>query len=173
MEKEAKRLSYDRHSLEKKLSIEEQVQSILEKLAERSSEARLSTLLRAGIKFTYGSDYKFTREGKELIVSDSTAEADLFEGRGGGLVDIVALLLRILALKRGKGGRLQTLILDEPLRCVDRETALKASEFISALCDKLDINVLMTTHRQELEENADRVYVIDKVAGVTRVRRRT
>lgn len=153
------------------LEVEEAAERALETLAQKGSE-RLSQLVKIGLKAIYGQDYQFKREGKALMVDDGDAESDLVDGHGGGLVDVVSTLLRVLALKQDRGGALKTVILDEPMRMVDQETALRAGLFLKTICQRLNLNVLMVTHRLGLAEEADATFTVLKVRGATVLKRK-
>lgn len=156
-----------RMSLEADLTLERSAEGVLEQLAKRGS-AQLESLLIAGLGAIYGPRYKFRRDGRNLMVDNGVVEVELSE-RGGGVTDVLALLLRVLALKQGHGGRIRTLILDEPLKSVDVETARRSSRFLRMLAERLGINVLMVTHRPELAEDATEVYRVTQEKGSTKV----
>lgn len=149
---------------EGELRLESQCQEALEYLAQQGSD-RLTRLLLVGLAVIYGSGYRFRRVGRDILVDDGYVEVDMIDGRGGGLTDVVSLLLRVLALRQGKGGALETLVLDEPLKSVDKETALRASAFLSKVVERMGVNVLMVTHRDELVGDADFVFSVSRMDG--------
>lgn len=152
--------------VEAELRLESQCEEALEYLAQQGSD-RLTRLVLIGLSVIYGSDYRFRRVGRDILVDDGHVEVDMIDGRGGGLTDVVSLLLRVLALRQGKGGALETLVLDEPLRSVDKETALRASGFLLKIAERMGVNVLMVTHRDELVEDADFVFAVRRRDGKT------
>lgn len=156
-----------RVQLEEELRIEQVVEGVLTELAKRG-EAKLEQLVVSGLAAVYGPSYKFKRSGKNLLVDNGVVEVEISE-RGGGITDVVSLLLRVLAMVQGKGGSIRTLILDEPLKSVDAETARKMSKFLRLLTDRLGVNVLMVTHRMELTEAATEIYEVTQEAGSTKL----
>lgn len=154
--------------IDSELSVERPCCEILQRLTEES-KGRLADLIIAGLSTVYSKDYKFRRDGKRLLISDNYVETDLWDGRGGGLSEFVALLVRLVALRQGKGGKMMTLIMDEPLKSLDVEKASKASRFLRMVAERMGVNVLITTHRPELAEQADVEYRFKKVAGATTI----
>lgn len=154
--------------IDSELSVERPCCEILERLTEES-KGKLADLIVAGLSTVYSRDYKFRREGKKLLVSDSFVETELWDGRGGGLSEFVALLIRLVALRQGKGGKMRTLIMDEPLKSLDVEKASRASRFLRMVAERMGVNVLITSHRPELAEQADVEYRFKKVDGITTI----
>lgn len=152
---------------ESQLALEKETEEVLAILAKRGS-ARLGHLVVAGLQSIYGPNYTFRRDGNKILIDDGEVEVELAE-RGGGLTEVCALLFRLLALHQGKGGSIRTLVLDEPLKSLDTETAKRASKFMRIVGERLGMNILMVTHRPELVEEATHVYRVHKQGTVTQI----
>lgn len=159
----------ERLDVQDKMILEKKAEVVLQDLTKRGAE-RLVNLLIAGLQSIYGTSYTFRRDGAKLMVSDGGTEVEL-AARGGGITDVVSLLLRVLSLYQGKGGALRTLFLDEPLKSVDTTTAVRASRFFRVLAEKLGINVVMVSHRDDIIDDATDVYRVKRVSGKTQLSR--
>jgi chromosome segregation ATPase len=80
---------------------------------------------------------------------------------GGSVATVESLLMRVLVLL--KRGLRPVLILDEALAAFDPRYAERIGEFLSALCDKLGMDILMVTHNPTLFQSAQRAYRVRQV----------
>ena len=89
------------------------------------------------------------------------------DARGGGIVDVVSIALRLalLELARPKPGG--PLILDEPGKMVSAEYAPNLARFLQEYARKTGRQVLMVTHNDALAEVADRSYRVSMGADGT------
>lgn len=150
------------------LGWEKKAQAVLQKLT-KATEGKLTKLLNAGLSVLYGKDYRIKRTGKGLNVSDGYVETPLIGGRGGGLAEVVGLLVRVMAIARGRGGEMRTLLVDEPLKGIDSETCTRAAGFLHEIAPKLGMNVVIITRQDEFKEFADGIYEVKRVDGKTSV----
>lgn len=100
----------------------------------------------------------FTRDGMEI---DPMTEA------GGGVVDVASFALRIAMWKLSGGTSRNTFILDEPFKFVSRDLQNRASALLKELSQRLNLQFIIVTHNDALEECADRIFRIEKVKGVS------
>lgn len=163
---ELRKVSKDLVELKQTCDLEQQTLEALEHIVSFSTE-KLESLMMMGLKAIYGSQYSFERVGKDLLINDGDDVSDLKTCSGGGLLDVMSLLVRITAMGRGRGGNLRTLLSDEGLRCVDRETVALASQFLLVIAEKLDMNILFVTQRSEFAEYATTQYRVNKKSGQT------
>ena len=59
----------------------------------------------------------------------------------------------------------QTIILDESLKFLSKEYLEQASAFLRQMCDKLDMQIVLVSHKENLQFSADKVITIDKQRG--------
>ena len=78
------------------------------------------------------------------------------ESFGGGVAAVQSLLLRILVMLKKDLARY--LILDESLAALADYYVPNAGEFISSMCEKTGIDVLLITHNKEFLEHCDQSY---------------
>lgn len=102
-----------------------------------------------------------------LIKADGNAE-DIMNGQGGGYVNIIAFLLRVLLILAARPLLRRLLILDEPFAHVSPEFRQPTAEMVQALIDRLDFQMVMVTQEWEYVEVADRAYKAVLPAGGSR-----
>lgn len=85
----------------------------------------------------------------------------LDDSKGGGVLDIISICLRISYLRIFKGQLEQVLILDEPFKNIDairREFAIK---WLKTISSEMEIQFIIVTHIEQLMEFADKKYVFE------------
>jgi DNA repair exonuclease SbcCD ATPase subunit len=88
---------------------------------------------------------------------------DTTEGFGGAVCTVQSAILRIfVTLNRGLR---PLLLMDESLPAFDNNYVQNMGKFLSLLCERLDLDILLVTHNQSLVDSADRAYRIDKKNG--------
>ena len=141
----------------------------------------LDDMVTAGCEavFPHDTDYRFKadfvqRRGQtevDLMLCDSEGHRIRPSDQdGGGLVDVVAFLLRVALWTLGRDTR-PVIILDEPFRNLHgREDQRRASELIGTLSGRLGLQFIIITGEDEGPEllvGADRVIRIVKRNGVS------
>jgi hypothetical protein len=103
----------------------------------------LTQVLGEGYKFNLDFDIKYNKLAADMYLEKDGKRYDLKRDNGDGVVDIVALALRvaILCLDRRKLRRL--LILDEPCGAVSINYQPVLGKMIKQLSDMLDLQVIM------------------------------
>lgn len=91
------------------------------------------------------------------------------EARGGGIVDVVSLALRMAVLELIRPRIPGPLILDEPGKMVSEEYVPALAEFLRRYAESTGRQVLMVTHNEALVEAAHRGYRVTKVDGISRI----
>jgi len=158
------------------------VLDILRKLAmvkEQVLRERLDNVVTRGLQLIFGSGYKSKMEfgikrGQAVIipkivteVNGIELEADIEDAHGGGLVNIVSVIYQILVLSLVKPAQRRLLFLDEPFANVSEDYLESAAEFVRQLNEKLGIQIVLITHRNQIAEVADKVYEFKLVDGIT------
>lgn len=101
------------------------------------------------------------------LIKDGNEE-DIMEGQGGGYINIIAFLLRVLLILAARPLLRRLLILDEPFAHVSPEFRQSTAEMVQALIDRLDFQMVMVTQEWEYVEVADRAYKATLPAGGSR-----
>lgn len=101
---------------------------------------------------------------------DTEIANSLEDARGGGIVDVVSIALRLamMELSRPKPGG--PIILDEPGKHVSAEYAPNLAYFLRQYAERTGRQIIMVTHNEALAEVADKAFRVTKNAeGVSEV----
>jgi DNA repair exonuclease SbcCD ATPase subunit len=94
---------------------------------------------------------------------------DLEEESGGGMMDLVALCLRVVLWAIRSPRTAPVIILDEPLKFLDGVRLEQAGQMICKLSDMLGLQFIIVSHEDQLIESADVMYHVEKVGKVSEV----
>lgn len=177
-----------------KVDIEEIIldQELLEKviiLFQKTSEfARLQakkqieTLVTKCLQYVFETDMQFIIELDELrgkanaefyvvnVYGDTTIKTKPELSRGGGVVDIISLALRIAFLQIHKPRIEGPLILDEPAKHLSEEYVYNVGDFLKQTSEMFNRQIIMVTHNQHLSaisNNAHRVELTGTTSSVS------
>jgi DNA repair exonuclease SbcCD ATPase subunit len=78
---------------------------------------------------------------------------------GGGVVDVCSFALRLSCWSLSRGID-SVLIFDEPFRFVSRDLVGQVGTLLRELAEKLEVQIVMTTHIPALVEAADQVFSV-------------
>jgi len=84
------------------------------------------------------------------------AEGDVLDSFGGGVVNIESFLLRIITLFQTK--LTPFLFLDETFSHVSGEYVENTSALLSNVCEQLGLTIALITHKEDMLNNADKIY---------------
>lgn len=90
--------------------------------------------------------------------ADGEIEGEGMDAFGGALVTLQSVLLRIIIIVRR--GLRPLLVMDESLPAIEGGYLLNMGRFLSVLCAKLGVDILVVTHNPLLVDTADRAYRI-------------
>lgn len=105
----------------------------------------------------------------ELTTIQKKPNGDIIEGVarddfGGSVLTVQSVLLRVIIMLRR--GLRPLLLLDESLPAFDAQYITNMGNFLSELCKRLGIDILMVTHNPALFDAADRSYrIVRKASG--------
>ncbi len=103
-----------------------------------------------------------------LVQKDGGEPYDPMNSYGGGVVNVIALLLRLILIKRFKLAKL--IVLDEQFNNVSTDYLPTVSALLKTLTDKHGYTILAVTHQPILALEADRVYQLHIVNGFPTLR---
>ena len=93
---------------------------------------------------------------------DEDILTDIEYAEGGGIKDVVALALRLGMIEIYTPKQDGMLVLDEPFRYMAKnESLLAAGDFLKSFSDETQRQILLVTHRPELQVYADRVFNLE------------
>lgn len=138
---------------------------------------QISGIVSSALAAVFNDPYKFR---VDFVKRRNTTECDLLferngktrrplDGCGYGAADIASLALRVAYWKLDGESR-NVLVLDEPLRNLDKEKQPLASMMIKNLSRmKGGLQFIIVTHNTALSESADRVFSVVKENDVSHV----
>lgn len=168
--------SKDIQSLQKKtenlkleLSILEQVNTFLaSQIQEKvvSVKHQLESLVNQGLKYVFSEDIrleiKSDFKNNKTVFSLNILKEGLNEGQadafGGGVLSIIALLLRISSIIITNTERF--IVLDESLAFLSKQYQASISQFLQKVCEQLDFTIILVAHQQDLAQHADNIYQV-------------
>jgi len=164
----------------------EEAQTILQQTAKTTQNRlsfHISNFITSALQSIWGEDtYTFSldfiekRNKTEVQMILHTEEGDVSLENlndiaiGGGVLDIVALALRI-ALWSLQANHQKVMILDQPLSNLDQNYLPKAGQLITELSEKLGIQFIMINHNPALAGIATQTFEIEKEAGISRIKK--
>lgn len=145
--------------------VAQQIQSTLEK--------QITTLVNLAISSVFDNAPIFKME---IVVRRNKTECDLIfeeqgeeqkpiDSSGGGLLDIVSFALRVVIWTFTENDN--TLILDEPFKFLSPNLAEKASAMLSALSQKLGLQIIMVSHAENINTSADKIFILNKPEDIS------
>ncbi|MDR6224261.1 ATP-binding protein [Desmospora profundinema] len=170
---------------EKKRDLFDRVKVLLQESAEHAriqAKAQLEGLVTNALQYVFGPLFRFEIElsdhgGKPIaeffVVTDwegTPVKTKPQEARGGGIVDITSLALRVAMMETFRPRPEGPLILDEPGKHVSSEYVVPMLEFLKSAAEMFGRQVILVTHNNHLTEGADQAFEVTLAAGQTRVR---
>lgn len=163
-------------SLNKELELLEQVTILFQKtsiFAREQAKVQIESLVTKCLEYVFNTNIKFSIEIDELRnkanaefyiiteVDDMIIKTKPEQSRGGGIVDIVSLALRIAFLQIHKPPLEGPLLLDEPAKHVSDEYIYNVGDFLSQTSQMFNRQILMVTHNQHLASLGNKVYNVE------------
>ncbi|HHY48063.1 MAG TPA: ATP-binding protein [Firmicutes bacterium] len=164
------------------------VRALLDEVAEyarQQAKRRIESMVTDALQFTFGGDLEFKVSIEELrgrpearfIVSSTyggsaAVETDPEEARGGGIVDVISLALRVALLEANRPPIGGPLILDEPAKHVSEEYSMNVAQFLKGLSESFGRQIILVTHNAHLAEAGDIAYQVEIKNGRSVVSRR-
>lgn len=141
--------------------------------AREQAKTQIESLVSKCLQFIFESNIEFLIELEELrnkanaefyVVSES--EDTLIKtkpelSRGGGVVDIVSLALRIAFLQIHKPRIEGPLILDEPAKHVSEDYIFNVGDFLKQTSEMFNRQIIMVTHNQHLSAISNYCYHVE------------
>lgn len=157
---------------------------ITSEFAREQAKVQIETLVTKCLQFIFESNIEFLIEIEELrnkanaefyVITESEdtiikTKPEL--SRGGGVVDIVSLALRIAFLQIHKPKIQGPLILDEPAKHVSDEYIFNVADFLKQTSEMFNRQIIMVTHNQHLSAISNYSYRVEldgTTSCVTRV----
>lgn len=148
------------------------------KTARESAKKRLEETVTDALRYVFGPTFTFVIELRDLR---GRAEADFYvesiegnetirnqpeDARGGGVIDIIAIALRIALVQIYNNPNLKgPIILDEPGKHVSADYSMKLATFLKQMSTTFDRQIIISTHQPDLSSIADQAYHVELKGG--------
>lgn len=166
------------------LDLLDQVAILLQKtsvFARDQAKTQIESLVTKCLQYIFNTDIKFIIEIEEVRnkanaefyiiteLDDMIIKTKPEQSRGGGVVDIVSLALRIAFLQIHKPPIDGPLLLDEPAKHVSDDYIYNVGDFLQQTSEMFSRQILMVTHNQHLAALGNKVYNVDLVGSNSRI----
>ncbi|MDP4182811.1 MAG: ATPase [Bacillota bacterium] len=166
------------------LDLLEKVRTLLQKASEyarEQSKQQIESLVTNCLQFIFNSSLEFKIEINEVrgrpeaefyVISNINGDVIKTkpqESRGGGVVDVVSLAIRIAMLEYNSMSINGPIILDEPAKHVSDDYIVQVAEFLKQISTMFKRQVIIITHNKHLNEIADRWFYVDMNDGISKI----
>ncbi|WP_277218605.1 ATPase [Peptoniphilus vaginalis] len=181
LEKVAKKLE----DKEKYSEVLTQVSLLFQKTSEfarEQSKRQIEDTVTKCLQFIFETDIEFLielSEARSVPIADFFVQSNYVEGysiktkpeiaRGGGVVDIISLALRIAFLQQNQPILSGPLILDEPGKHVSNDYIFNLGEFLKQSSNIFNRQIIMVTHNPHLSQISDRAFQVRNKKGISEV----
>lgn len=173
--------------ISKNLDLLEKVVVLYQKTSEFAREqakVQIESLVTKCLQFIFENNIEFLIEIEELRnkanaefyviteIDDMIIKTKPELSRGGGIVDIVSLALRIAFLQVHKPRIEGPLILDEPAKHVSEDYIFNVGDFLRQTSEMFNRQIIMVTHNQHLSAISNYCYRVDidnSISSVSKV----
>ena len=147
-------------------------------IMKNSTIERIETLITKGIRDILGEanlefkiKYRPVRDviEAEYAIHDKLTgdDYDIIESFGGGLKDIISILQRIIFIYQFNLSKV--LILDEAGKWISEDKQPAFGKFLSIISKRLDIQIILISHRNAVVAEADKVFRIVKRKDISQM----
>lgn len=166
------------------IDVYEKARVLLQQSAEYAREQarqQMETLVTNALQYVFGPLFQFqieiedhgNRTVAEFYVTTEYEGVQIKtkpqDSRGGGVVDIVTLALRVALMETVQPKVSGPLILDEPGKHVSNEYVYYLYEFLKSLSTMFGRQIIMVTHNHHLTESADQAFEVSIRDGISEV----
>lgn len=150
----------------------------MKRIGEQKKKATIEMFERVitmAINEVFGFDYKFSIEvssekrvlTKFKLIKPDGMELDIMESCGGGIVDVVAFVLKALMLASIRPRRQSVMFMDESFAHVSEEYVPKVAALLKSLSAQLNMKFLLVTHQSTFLDVATHGYELSKSGNST------
>lgn len=174
-------------NIQSQINLIEKVSILLQRTSEfarNQAKAQIESLVTNCLQYVFENNIEFEIEIEELYgkanaefyvitkVGDTVIKTKPEQSRGGGVVDIISLALRISFLQVHKPRIEGPLILDEPAKHVSEDYIFNVADFLKRTSEMFDRQIIMVTHNNHLASistNAYRVSMKDTESHIEKI----
>ena len=146
-------------------------------LAKDRVKGVIESLVTSALKAVFDDGYSFEIENKIQRDKSETVMYVVIDGErnslkdelGGGVIDLVSFVLRVVMWSISSPRSSNTIILDEPGKFLSKDKLDLFGTLIKRLSDMLGIQFIIVTHENSLIDAADASYAVVQDNGVSSV----
>lgn len=139
----------------------QEAQKIIQDVAQSVQEQvhyQIASVVTRCLEAVFGEDaYQFEirfeqKRGKteaQLLLTRNGMEIDPMKAAGGGVVDVTAFALRVVALMLQRPPIRKFLSLDEPCKHLSKQYRPRFRQLLETLSEEMGIQIVMVTHSEE------------------------
>lgn len=147
----------------------EKAKVLIQNIAKKTQEEirfHIEDIVQMALDACYFDEYEFKvnfeiRNNKteaDLVFIKDEEQINILNATGGGVVDITAFALRIAIWSLSKTDNV--IIFDEPFKHLSRNLREQAGKMLKRLSKKLNIQMIIITHDDEIIDNSDKVFCV-------------
>ncbi|WP_148465993.1 ATPase [Peptoniphilus harei] len=178
--------------IEKKLEDKEKYSEVLTQVsllfqktsefAREQSKRQIEDTVTKCLQFIFETDIEFLielSEARSVPIAEFYVQSNYSEGysiktkpeiaRGGGVVDIISLALRIAFLQQNQPILSGPLILDEPGKHVSNDYTFNLGEFLKQSSNVFNRQIIMVTHNPHLSQISNKAFQVKNKKGISEV----
>ncbi|MDU5805905.1 MAG: ATPase [Peptoniphilus harei] len=180
-----KKIEKNLEDKEKYSEVLTQVSLLFQKTSEfarEQSKRQIEDTVTKCLQFIFETDIEFLielSEARSVPIADFFVQSNYYEGysiktkpeiaRGGGVVDIISLALRIAFLQQNQPILSGPLILDEPGKHVSNDYIFNLGEFLKQSSNIFNRQIIMVTHNPHLSQISDKAFQVKNKKGISEV----
>lgn len=151
--------------------------------AREQSKKQIESIVTKCLQFVFETDIEFIielSESRGVPVAEFYVQSNYEEGyavktkpelsRGGGVVDIIAIALRIAFLQIHQPQIEGSILLDEPGKHVSDDFIFNLGEFVKKTSTLFHRQIIMITHNVHLSQICDKSFIVEINQGVSDVK---
>jgi len=155
------------------------IMNLVGTVCQEQTKEVVEDLISEALKAVFGDEYHFEMESKivrnqpeiYMYVVRNGVRYSLREELGGGIVDLVSFVLRIVLWSITTPRSAGVMVLDEPGKFISKDLQSLFGDIIKELSNMLGIQFIIISHEEELIETADITYKVSLEGDISYVTR--
>jgi len=141
----------------------------IEKIEILATKGISDVLNEDNLKFVIKYDAKRNAISADYEIYDKITEEyyDIINSFGGGMIDIISIVIKIIFLYKFNVSKI--LILDEAGKWISNDKQQNFGRFLKIMSKELDIQIILISHKEQVIEEADRVFRVKKINDESKV----
>ena len=147
--------------------------------AREQSKEQIESIVSSCLSLIFEKPMKFIIDRREMrnkssaefyvLENEDDIPYNILESKGGGVVDIISLSLRVAFLMKYHPQIQGPLILDEPAKHVSKDFIFNVADFLQKVSTDFNRQIILISHDEHLASMSDRSYYIEKDEGFSKV----